>query len=135
METEIKVFRSSNTADFINAVKKARKHRLFVNGWYLGDKLRDIIYYYSKGLVTSHTKTMIPQYILIAEKDNTPVACSVVLKNNIQIFVRKKYRRQGIGSLIFDKAMKITKRKKPFFMCVEDARQIAFYSKNKKKFE
>ncbi len=105
----------------------ALTYRLFVNGWYLRTCLKRV---FIDSKVRTYPKHM-PSLILIAEEDNKPIACSLVLKNEFQVFVRKPYRRKGIGSEMYRKSMEILDRKKRFTMILGDDRVRSFYEKVK----
>jgi len=105
----------------------ALSNRLFQIGWDLGWTYRYILQDYE------HNVSM----ILIATVDNIPVASAVVDKRScweFQVFVRKSYRRNGIGSSLYAEAMKAFNRTKPFKMCTDHfTPALHFYRSNKEK--
>ena len=78
-------------------------NRLFVNGWSLRELLIDIANNSSPEYKNSY------DIVLVSNGEFNPVAVGVTVKHSglTMIFVRKKYRRQGIGSMI---AMLLKKR-------------------------
>lgn len=77
----------------------ALKNRLYVSGWKLSYTFRSIrdedwndtvLLYYQKG---------------------KPVGVAVIRRDkNIEVFVKKKYRRQGIGTLLVNRCKKINSK-------------------------
>lgn len=77
--------------------QEALSARLFVNGWYLRDVL---------------IGKFPLKKISIAYDGDTPIGCAVLshtYKDYVMVFVRKRYRRSGIGS----KLIKLLKADKP----------------------
>lgn len=81
----------------VEAAKIARKHRLFVSGWFLSHELWEI----SNGLKPSHNYKICFYY-----QNNIPVGICLRKKRQykyghstyqLMVFVRKAYRHKGIG--------------------------------------
>jgi len=97
----IKIFKKGK---LIDGAKIASKNRLFVNGWVLGDQLRDL-----KRIREDRYDLLKRRLILIAYKndiDQLPVGCCYIINKQIMIFIRKRFRRQGIASELYWKAVK-----------------------------
>ena len=96
--------------------------RLFVNGWHLRSVLKG--------------KYPIKR-ISVAYDDSTPIGCAVLsetYKDFIMVFVRKKYRRLGIGSRL----IKLLKADNPLAFIGKrngDEHRAKFYNKCIGKYE
>ena len=130
MRITIEVFMGE---ELVQGARKALSNRLFQSGWILGRDYHDIIYKYRAGLYPSG------DLILIAnDPSGKPIASAFSCHGHFQVFVRKMYRRQGIGSALYSMAMKTLQRKKSLEMGIEedgDPGAFSFYQKNRKKFE
>ena len=79
----------SSYPNILGLSKLALKHRLFVSGW----NLNGILHYPNE-----------IQSIVIAEINTTPVGVAIICQHNhIMVFVRKKHRRQNIGTALVKK--------------------------------
>lgn len=78
----------------------ALKHRLYVSGWRLTEILQDI----RKGRLEAN--------VAIAYDQGVPIGVSILLEeyrdnmDHIQVFVRKSYRRNGIGKKLVNRLCK-----------------------------
>lgn len=75
----------------------ALKNRLYVSGWELSSSLK-------------HARSSPDAYMVLIEwRDDIPVGVILYTKGNrvIQFFVKKSYRRQGIGTKLFAKLKEI----------------------------
>lgn len=72
--------------------KIALSNRLFVNGWCLNEDLHDII-----------DKDCKHSIVELHYDGDKPVGVAVYHAHYIQVFVRAKYRRSGIGSQLVEK--------------------------------
>ena len=91
------IFSVTNTNTVINpraaiaVARKALSHRLFVNGWQLREYLIDI------------TDMEITADIALAYNENqVPIGVAITKKDSgfTMVFVRKKYRKQGVGTAL-----------------------------------
>ena len=82
-------------------------NRLFVNGWSLRELLFDIANNSDEFDFSSNNVNY--DIVLVSDVGFSPIAVGVTVKHSglTMIFVRKYYRRQGIGSMI---AMMLKKR-------------------------
>lgn len=81
----------SNPKAAIADARKALRHRLFVNGWLLREYLVDI------------TNMDITADIALAYNENqVPIGVAITRKGNgfTMVFVRKKYRKQKVGTAL-----------------------------------
>ena len=81
----------SNPKAAIADARKALSHRLFVNGWLLREHLVDI------------TNMEITADIALAYNENqVPIGVAITRKDSgfTMVFVRKKYRKQGVGTAL-----------------------------------
>ena len=81
----------SNPRAAIADARKALSHRLFVNGWQLREYLIDI------------TEMEITADIALAYNENqVPVGVAITKKDSgfTMVFVRKKYRKQKVGTAL-----------------------------------
>jgi len=116
--------------DIREGAMKALKYRLFQTGWELGVIYRNIKF---------EVDINVP-VILIAIVEGIPVASAIHINDlyydgcDFQIFVRKSYRRKGIGSELYNEMMKILNRTDPLRMCHDHTRAAeCFYNKNRNK--
>ena len=100
MDLTFNVRNSNNEPKFAEVLAlEAIGNRLFVNGWSLRELLIDI---------ANKSSILCPEYknnydiVLVSNGEFNPIAVGVTVKHSglTMIFVRKKYRRQGIGSMI-----------------------------------
>lgn len=87
----------SNPKAAIADARKALSHRLFVNGWQLREYLIDI------------TDMEITADIALAYNENqVPIGVAITRKDNgfTMVFVRKKYRKQGVGTALVSRLKK-----------------------------
>jgi len=110
----------------------ALSNRLYVPGWVMSDSLRTVHQLKLGGL---YFKDYLPDLLLIGFVDDVPVSCAWVQDGHIMLFVRVRYRRQGIGSKMYEKAMSTLGRKKRLVMDSwhSDAAQ-GFVNKQAKKY-
>ena len=91
----------SNPRAAIADARKALSHRLFVNGWLLREYLIDI------------TDMEITADIALAYNENqVPIGVAITKKDNgfTMVFVRKKYRKQKVGTALVTRLKKENKR-------------------------
>ena len=91
----------SNPKAAIADARKALRHRLFVNGWLLREYLVDI------------TNMDITADIALAYNENqAPIGVAITRKDNgfTMVFVRKKHRKQGVGTALVTRLKKENKR-------------------------
>lgn len=92
-------FLKFKTPDEIRSgAKLALKNRLFVSGWEMSHFLKDYI--------ECSVDELKP--IVIAMCDKVPIGCLMLYGNVYSIFVRKAYRRQGIGTALMKEMNLIT---------------------------
>lgn len=91
-------------SSLIEGAKIARKNRLYVPGWCMIDELRDIERAGEEGALSSST------VISIAYVGGKPVAACLLFVEcddiTCYMFVRKRLRRQRIGTLLYKAATK-----------------------------
>lgn len=101
------IFSVTNTNTVINpraaiaVARKALSHRLFVNGWQLREYLIDI------------TDMEITADIALAYNENqVPIGVAITKKDSgfTMVFVRKKYRKHGVGTALVTRLKKENKR-------------------------
>lgn len=91
----------SNPRAAIADARKALSHRLFVNGWLLREYLIDI------------TNMEITADIALAYNENqVPIGVAITKKDSgfTMVFVRKKYRKQKVGTALVTRLKKENKR-------------------------
>lgn len=98
---ELKIFMGNRLKD---GASIGMKHRLYVPHWLLMDLLKSI----RGGHVTSCN------LIIIAYCNDIPIGLCASVDGRIMIFVRKSMRRKGIGTSLYEQAMKTLRRKKHF---------------------
>lgn len=97
MDLTFNVRNSNNEPKFAEVLAlEAIGNRLFVNGWSLRELLIDIANNSSLEYKNNY------DIVLVSNGEFNPIAVGVTVKHSglTMIFVRKKYRRQGIGSMI-----------------------------------
>lgn len=97
MDLTFNVRNSNNEPKFSEVLAlEAIGNRLFVNGWSLRELLIDIANNSSSEYKNNY------DIVLVNNGEFNPIAVGVTVKHSglTMIFVRKKYRRQGIGSMI-----------------------------------
>lgn len=119
----IRIYKKQD-GELLQGASIASKYRLFVNGWMMGEYLRDIKYGHDDDI----------EAIIIALMPDKPIASALILNLKdcqFQIFVREKYRRQGIGSKMFNYGMVCMNRTEPFKMWTDHSSKAEnFYLKN-----
>ena len=91
----------SNPRAAIADARNALSHRLFVNGWQLREYLIDI------------TDMEVTADIALAYNENqAPIGVAVTKKDSgfTMVFVRKKYRKHGVGTALVTRLKKENKR-------------------------
>ena len=116
----------------------AVKYKLYqnVNSWQMKGIYREFLQGNLNHLTT----------ILVAVADGLPVASAVVFEYkdgdhysvpyyyDFQVFVRKKHRRKGIASALYECAMKTERRTKPLLMGADHSQKAyRFYKKIKER--
>lgn len=81
--------------------KIAIKNHLYISGWTLLDSLKEVV----------NNKKGNSYYVNIAYRDNKPIAVIYATSTHIQIFVKKEYRRRGIGKQLINRLIKYTGKK------------------------
>jgi len=100
----------------------ALKNRLYVPGWSMYSNLKESPY-------------SVLKLIVIARVDNKAVGCGLITKEYrdeddfCSVFVRRKYRRQGIGRAIYAQAKKSLRRKRDFDISAVTDTQQKFWDK------
>ena len=81
--------------------KIAIKNHLYIDGWTLLDSLKEVL---NNGKENNY-------YVNIAYRDNKAVAVIYATSTHIQIFVKREYRRRGIGKQLINRLVKYTGKK------------------------
>lgn len=79
--------------------KIALSNRLYVSGWCLNEDLHEI-------LKSQNEKSVVELYY----KDDVPVGVAVYHRSLIQVFVRAKFRRMGIGTKLINQVKRKVKK-------------------------
>lgn len=118
--------------DFKIPAQSALTNRLFVNGWQLGKIYREILN--DSNCEVEEVKAI---GIAIDEDLEKPIAscfCGTICEeeNLFQIFVRKSYRRKGIGSVLYNAVGSELEMNRPMQMWYDHSDAAGcFYYKNK----
>ena len=111
VEVVSRLFDGVGVFDKVEGAKLALRHRLFVNGWELGRYLRKL-------KVGDKDELLRVKLFLVAFREGVPVGCAIVrdgeLSRMFVVFVRKAYRRRGIGTRLYKRAVKVLKPNRPF---------------------
>lgn len=99
------VFKTNVTVNKL--AKDCINEHLFVNGWELRKAL-DTLYLFDK---KSWNEVDVEPYdISVAYDNNKAIAVMVLTDYSFNTFVKQKYRRKGIGTLLYKEITKMTKR-------------------------
>lgn len=105
--------------ELMNTAALCLKHKLYVSGWTLSNDLTLI----------KAGRTLVGRRIVLAKDGETPVGVCVKTPSGfLQVFVRKSYRYQGIGSEL----IRLSKAKPDEYLHAGDGvvGSIHFFSKN-----
>ena len=112
------VIKTTKTRSAKELADIALKNRLYVSGWSLTEVLQDI----RKGKQEAH--------VAIAYDGDTPIAVSIFMEkyrngwDHVQVFVRKSYRRNGIGKRLVNR---LCKNKKNVFAIYGVDQSVDFF--------
>ena len=93
---EIKV--SKDSKDILEYANAAIKHRLYVNGWSIFRILENVVQW--NGVVNP------PTIALAYTCDNIPVGICILRAGVLDTFVRKSFRKKGIGKALVNSLVK-----------------------------
>ena len=100
---EIRV--SKDSKDILEYANAAIKHRLYVNGWSILRILKNIVQ--EDGVVN-------PTIALAYTCDNIPIGICILWAGGLNTFVRKSFRKKGIGKALVKSLVK-PHDNRPFF--------------------
>jgi GNAT superfamily N-acetyltransferase len=93
----IKIKTYKGTKNVVRAAQLCLTNRLFVNRWYMRD-----VYYTTIGMPSKVEPASPAVKIVIAFDDDKPIAAATIDGGGFGcFFVRKKYRRKGIGTMLY----------------------------------
>lgn len=93
---EIRV--SKDSKDILEYANAAIKHRLYVNGWSIFRILKNVVQW--NGVVNP------PTIALAYTCDNIPVGICILRAGVLNTFVRKSFRKKGIGKALVNSLVK-----------------------------
>ena len=93
---EIKV--SKDSKDILEYANAAIKHCLYINGWSIYRILKDVVQW--NGVVNP------PTIALAYTCDNIPVGICILRAGVLDTFVRKSFRKKGIGKALVNSLVK-----------------------------
>mgnify|MGYP000051683377 FL=1 len=93
---EIKV--SKDSKDILEYANAAIKHCLYINGWSIFRILKDVVQW--NGVVNP------PTIALAYTCDNIPVGICILRAGKLDTFVRKSFRKKGIGKALVNSLVK-----------------------------
>ena len=93
---EIRV--SKDSKDILEYANAAIKHRLYVNGWSIFRLLKNVVQW--NGVVNP------PTIALAYTCDNIPVGICILRAGKLDTFVRKSFRKKGIGKALVNSLVK-----------------------------
>ena len=93
---EIRV--SKDSKDILEYANTAIKHRLYVNGWSILRILKKVVQ--GNGVVNP------PTIALAYTCDNIPIGICILWAGGLNTFVRKPFRKKGIGKMLVKSLVK-----------------------------
>lgn len=106
----------SNPRAAIADARKALSHRLFVNGWQLREYLIDIKdMEITADIALAYNENQVPIGVAITKKDS----------GFTMVFVRKKYRKHGVGTALVTRLKKENKRGLWFLEGIQGSKKFA----------
>ena len=93
---EIRV--SKDSKDILEYANAAIKHCLYINGWSIFRILKDVVQW--NGVVNP------PTIALAYTCDNIPVGICILRAGKLDTFVRKSFRKKGIGKALVNSLVK-----------------------------
>ena len=93
---EIRV--SKDSKDILEYANAAIKHCLYINGWSIFRILKDVVQW--NGVVNP------PTIALAYTCDNIPVGICILRSGKLDTFVRKSFRKKGIGKALVNSLVK-----------------------------